>query len=513
MFLSVAYKLFLVFLGFSLAIVTHYALHSIVTRRAFRHLPRPPISSFLWGEEWELYHRIPGSLYTDWHRRFGGLVAFTGAFGHQILSVTDPRAIGFILGDGAYQFPKPQGVRAWFKATLGEGILWVEGRREHEHQRRLLAPTLNQQSVRQLVDIFFETSIYMANQWSRIIEENSGHESEIEITDWAGRFALDTVGRAAFSYNFDCLSGEPHQLASALDGLTNNEHRRSSFYMRALFWLVPSILFIGKKGEMIRKVKIELGAIASKMWSDAKYAGDKDDRTLLANMLRLEMDSKVPMDEELVISQMRTVISAGYETVSAVLAWMLYELATHPELQAKLQQEVSSSPDHSFDDLNSGLPFLDAALKETLRLHPPISENHHEAAKLTILPLSDARPETGENYLVVPKGTTIVIPVNVMHLDENVWGKDSSIFRPERWLESERPNVLRGQELLAFSLGPRSCIGKTFAMIEIKSVMITLLRRFSFRCPKEIEPFQSFVIRPRVAGEIASSLPLLVSKR
>lgn len=47
---------------------------------------------------------------------------------HQVLSVTDPRAIGFILGEGTYNFPKPQGVRAWFKATLGEGILWVEGK-------------------------------------------------------------------------------------------------------------------------------------------------------------------------------------------------------------------------------------------------------------------------------------------------------------------------------------------------------------------------------------------------
>ena len=105
------------------------------------------------------------------------------------------------------------------------------------------------------------------------------------------------------------------------------------------------------------------------------------------------------MDEEFIISQMRTVISAGYETVSAVLAvfithtgsyfptdepfiqWMLYEVAVHPELQSKLQQEVSSSPDHSFEDLMNCLPLLDATLKETLRLHPPILENHHEVNK------------------------------------------------------------------------------------------------------------------------------------
>ena len=54
--------------------------------------------------------------------------------------------------------------------------------------------------------------------------------------------------------------------------------------MRALFWLVPSILSIGEKGKMIKEVKHQLGAIASKMWKDAKLAGDMDNRTLMANI-------------------------------------------------------------------------------------------------------------------------------------------------------------------------------------------------------------------------------------
>lgn len=80
---------------------------------------------------------------------------------HQILSITDPRAITFIISENIYSFPKPHGVRAWFKALLGEGILWVEGESHlhcfwpsgrlditekgkdaHEKQRRALAPAL-----------------------------------------------------------------------------------------------------------------------------------------------------------------------------------------------------------------------------------------------------------------------------------------------------------------------------------------------------------------------------------
>jgi len=57
---------------------------------------------------------------------------------------------------------------------------------------------------------------------------------------------------------------------------------------------------------------------------------------------------------------------------------MLYEIAIHPEFQAELREEICAAPDHSSDDLNIQLPLLDAALKETLRLHPAILENHHE---------------------------------------------------------------------------------------------------------------------------------------
>jgi hypothetical protein len=85
-------------------------------------------------------------------------------------------------------------------------------------------------------------------------------------------------------YDFNCLSGQPHALAEALDGLTNNENSLSSFYIRALFWIFPSILNIGKKGKMIKETRKALGDIASRVWRDAKVAGDYDDRTLVSHM-------------------------------------------------------------------------------------------------------------------------------------------------------------------------------------------------------------------------------------
>lgn len=83
-FHTVFHKLFLIILGFTFVILSRHVLHTMSTRLIFRGIPGPKSSSFLWGEEWELYHRVPGSLYLDWHKRFGKLVAFTGAFGVSI---------------------------------------------------------------------------------------------------------------------------------------------------------------------------------------------------------------------------------------------------------------------------------------------------------------------------------------------------------------------------------------------------------------------------------------------
>ncbi|KIK70412.1 hypothetical protein GYMLUDRAFT_234881 [Collybiopsis luxurians FD-317 M1] len=494
--------------------IAKFIVHLVSTRHALRHVPGPRPSSLLWGDEWLLYHSTPGIHYIRWHKQYGKVLRFTGAFGHQVLSITDPKAIKYILGEAIFNFPKPKGVRAWFKATLGEGILWVEGKEAHERQRRALAPALSQTSVRNLVPVFYETSARMASRWMKIIDDNHSDEAEIEVTKWAGRFALDTVGRAAFSYDLGCLSGEPHALAESLDGLTNNENKLSSFYMRALFWIFPSILMIGKKGEMIRRSKAELGEIALKIWADAKVGGDVNDQNLMSIIIRAEADSTHKMYEAELIAQMRTTISAAFETVSAIVAWTLYELALDVRLQNELREEIATAGAHdpSYDELKFKLPLLDATVREVIRLHPPILENHHEAAETVVVPLSEPIPGTSETHIVIPKGTILEIPVNIIQTDPDIWGSDAEMFRPERWLERKRQGIYHEREILAFSEGPRSCIGKAFALCEVKAVIITLLRQFAFRCPYEIEPFQSFVIRPRIKGHGPSSLPLIVRK-
>ncbi|KAJ7703970.1 cytochrome P450 [Mycena rosella] len=380
----------------TLFIFGRFVLHLIASRLSLRHVPRPNSTSLLWGEEWNLYHNAPGSYYREWHRKLENIKS-------------DQRAVSFIVGEGIYKFPKPDGVREWFRRNLGKEA--------HEKQRRSLAPALTQQSVRNSTSIFYETSGRLAARWMKILDDSQLEEVEINVTNWA-----------AFSYDFNFLSVEPNALA---------------------------------EGKMIKVTKAELSAIAGQLLQDAKSSGlngTSADKTLMGLMrnfsLKADASSAHKMHEHEIISQMRTVLSAGYETVSAIIA-------------KQLRAEISSLGDPSLDELNTHYPVLNSVILETLRLHPPILENHHQR-----------------------------------------WRHDRNLF--------------------AFSDGFRQCIGKRFALGEIKvcltfaqflatdgivqALTVTLIRQFSFGCPHDIQAFQSFVIRPRIKGQGASSLPLSIRR-
>jgi cytochrome P450 len=135
----------------------------------------------------------------------------------------------------------------------------------------------------------------------------------------------------------------------------------------------------------------------------------------------------------------------------------------NPRLQEQLRAEISSPGDPSLDELNK-YPVLNSVILETLRLHPAILENHHQvrlsssqfgqcsrlskAAETINVPLSAPIPGCAASHLVIPKGTVLLIPVNVLQTDPEIWGDDAHLFRPERWIE---PDAKR--KLFAFSEG------------------------------------------------------------
>ncbi|KAF8588823.1 cytochrome P450 [Ramaria rubella] len=504
-----------------------------------RDVPGPKPPSWIWGSEWEMYSSEPGQKYLEWYERFGRIVKFKGVLGSTFLSLADPSAIQHILGhQHCYEFPKPDGERQFFLTLLGKGIIWAEGE-AHLRQRRILGPAFSQQALRALSPIFFDSAYKTAQAWNGLIDAASGDNAVIDVQRWSNHISLDTIGLAGFAYDFQTLdpTKPQHPLARTLDGLTDSSgtHSFSAFLIHAFLWAFPAILRIpSKRQKALAKSRQMLGEITDQVWQDRKKAGqDGQDagKSILELLLQAEhAGSNTNLGPQEIAAEMMTLIFAGYETTATVIAWVLHELALNPQHQETLRSEVSaSSSDPSFDELHSGLPFLDAVINETLRHHPVVLQVHREASEDSLIPLTPlpktphqsvrGLSPTQSTHLFIPRGTILLLPVNVMQSAEDVWGADARKWNPHRWADIEaketrerRPDWRR--ELLVFSTGSRGCIGRTFAMLEIKAVLATLLRQFVFAPAEgqEIEPLLSFVVRPKVKGEHKSSLPLKVSK-
>ncbi|KAL1436260.1 hypothetical protein MTO96_049841 [Rhipicephalus appendiculatus] len=173
-----------------------------------------------------------------------------------------------------------------------------------------------------------------------------------------------------------------------------------------------------------------------------------------------------------IVSNCFVFLVAGYETTASTLAFALYELARHPEEQRRLHDELMSTfPDKdvlSYEDLHA-LKRFDAVIRECLRLYPPL------VLVTSRMCTKDTQLASGH---IIPKGSHIILPTwNVLH-DADLWS-DPYVFNPDRF--SER---LEGERLAAstvsFGFGPRECIGKRLALLELKAVLSKLIRKYQF---------------------------------
>ncbi len=195
------------------------------------------------------------------------------------------------------------------------------------------------------------------------------------------------------------------------------------------------------------------------------------------------------MDDHLVRDQLLTMVIAGHDTSTAVLAWALYLLGSHPEVMDNARKEIdtalsSSDRPPSYEELQS-LEYLDAVIKETLRLYPPI----HIGSRLT------AEDVELQGY-VIPRGTRVMYSIYLAHRDPAYWS-EPDMFIPERFL---RENAARRPPLtyVPFGGGPRNCIGAAFSQIEAKIVLARILQRFELELTQEnVHAHMGATLEPR----------------
>lgn len=185
------------------------------------------------------------------------------------------------------------------------------------------------------------------------------------------------------------------------------------------------------------------------------------------------------MTDTHIVSNCFLFLVSGFESTSATIAFALYELARHPEEQRRLHSELMTSfPDNetlTYEDLKV-LKRFNAVIKESLRLYPPLVMVTSRTCSKDI-PLA-----TGH---VIPSNAHVLLPTwNVLH-DPDLWS-DPYSFEPNRFSERLQGIQLHASRV-AFGTGPRECIGKRLAELELKAVLSKLVRKFEFSVCSETQ--------------------------
>ncbi|KAF2306605.1 hypothetical protein GH714_019743 [Hevea brasiliensis] len=185
--------------------------------------------------------------------------------------------------------------------------------------------------------------------------------------------------------------------------------------------------------------------------------------------------------------------TSGHETTALTASWSLMLLALYPEWQERIRAEIfdiCGDDRDCFQDLDKlrQLKSLTMVIQETLRLYGPAVITSREA-------FADLR--VGD--LTVPKGTIIWISVMALHRDPENWGPDADEFKPERFAGGVAEACKYPQSYIPFGFGSRLCVGQTFAMLELKILLRSILSNFSFSLSPEYRhsPVYKMLLAPQ----------------
>ncbi|KAI0656550.1 cytochrome P450 [Cubamyces menziesii] len=503
-----------------------------------RDLPGPPSPSCVYGNLKQMLATEGTTLPEEWFERYGKVYVDHEFFMTPRLWTIDPLALNHILAHDI-DYGRPEANLKEIVNVLGEGIIFASGEK-HRKQRRILNPAFGTTQVRELTEIFVRKSNELRDYWLHATQDGP---ATIDVIADLSKMTLDVIGLAGFGYNFDGLNleGKPNELSLAFRQLFSSSSGQTSVLGYLANW-IPFLTLIPNKrikevfgaAAVIRRVGTHLvaerkAAILREVSENHKDGIERKDlkgRDLLTILIKANMAKDIPESQRLsdadVIGQIPTFLIAGHETTATASTWALYALSQRPETQQKLRDELLSvdTDTPTMEELNA-LPYLDAVVRETLRLHPPITFLVREAKKDDVIPLSEPftdRYGRVHKEIRVTKGIKVSIPMMAINRSKELWGEDALEFKPERWQQppdeiSAIPGVWG--HLLTFIGGPRACIGYRFSLVELKAILFSIIRGFEFELSMPLEEYQvktAQLQRPSVrsAPEKGYQLPLRV---
>ncbi|MHB8640447.1 MAG: cytochrome P450 [Candidatus Acidiferrales bacterium] len=400
-------------------------------------------------------------------RDYGDIVYLPLHFGESRLLLNHPDLIEQVLVVQQHKFHKSAMSKAATGHLLGNGLLNSEGD-FWRRQRRLAQPAFQKTRVNEYAATMVEHALAYTASW---------RDGEVrDIADEMSRLTCGIAVKTLFGLD---LGPEADRVGETLSTLMRYQINR----IRSAFSLPEK--FPTPANRRANTAFQYLDSLVYGIIKERRSRG-ADGNDLLSRLIAAMDEDGTQMTPQQLRDETMTLFLAGHETTALTLSWTWYLLAQNPPAEANLHQELSGvfaarEPRTLEAKDAESLPYLDAVIRESLRLYPPA----YLIARLAIEPFDLA----GYSF---PAGTTILMSQWVTHRDPRYF-PDPLAFHPERWLDGLAAR-LPTHAYFPFGGGPRRCIGQGFALMEALLVAAAIAQRFRF----ELEPGQTIVPEPLV---------------
>ncbi|KAI3880483.1 hypothetical protein MKX03_001691 [Papaver bracteatum] len=388
--------------------------------------------------------------------------------GASIVTTAYPENVKHILKSHFSNYPKGGVMRNILSDFLGNGIFNADGD-SWRFPRKISSHEFNTTSLRKFVEEVVKIEIF--HRLIPVLSMTAEKNSELDLQDILQRFAFDNICKISFGYepNYLSISLEKTEFSVAFEDATRIISERIGHIIH-LVWKLKRFLDIGSE-KRLKQAAATIRESARNIVRQKKHELKEKSSLQTSDLLSRFVKDDV-LDEDFVIDIVISFILA--DTTSAALTWFFWLVSCNPRVENEILKEINQTAEEPSYDNVKDMVYIHASLCESMRLYPPVPLDSKEAASDDILP----------DGTIIKKGMRVSFSIYAVGRMEHLWGSDCNEFKPERWLEKENVTgklSFMGKDSYTypvFQAGPRICLGKEMAFLQMKMVAVEVLRRF-----------------------------------
>ncbi|KAJ3516122.1 hypothetical protein NMY22_g14283 [Coprinellus aureogranulatus] len=470
------------------------------------------------------YGNNPIGFFTECRNKYGDIFTFV-LLGKRITVALGPKGNNFILGGKSIVFNAEDAYTSFTTPVFGKDVVYDVPNEKFMEQKRFVKVGLSTDNLRAYVRMIEEEVLdYINNdpvfQISRAKKDTGG---------WAHFDAVKVLQEIIILTASRTLQGK--EVRENMDKTFAELYRDLDGGFTPIVWMFPNApLERCRKRDRAQKKMSEFYIDIIKKRREELAKGLEGEHDMISALLDQSYRSGEQLKDHEIAHMMITLLMAGQHTSSATSAWAILHVANNPSIADALHKEQLQNfgtPDGkmrppTFESLRS-LPILDAVIRETLRMHPPIHSimrHVREDVAVPVLTFADSS-QTSSTHYVIPKGHYVMASPAVSQIDKDIW-KHADQWDPLRWLsdpdgvaekayktyvdeDGEKMDygfgaVSKGTEspYQPFGAGRHRCIGEQFAYMQLGTIIAMLVRQLEMRI--EVMPEPDYHVSPRHTG-------------